>query len=275
MEERIIGTLQGVKDKNYEIHDSYSLPDLTTMMLQRIGSTDPELRNGLIHNIFTTFIERKYYNHEQMRNILKSILNKNYLFYRIHFSSQEEDAVFKRSYSMLLLPPIMEQHKLEPFLTTKEIHQIWSDLKRYLQQERDHRGYIPGKGWAHAIAHAADAVAAVVDCEEITVTEVKDMLPVIREQFLIDSPYLHDEEERMVTAIMKMFEKIEENEKVEWLETLLHKRESWDDPKEDIIINNCKHLLRSMYFRSLYGDHRQLTLVLERLLRTLRKEEAY
>lgn len=275
MESRLIEVLKPIKENNYELPEKQSLQELTTMMLQKIGSVHPFLRDDLIHSIFTNFIDRGHYTHEQLKNILQSILNKNYLFYRIGSSKKEEDAVFKRSFSVLLIPPIIEKHRKDPFLKEAEIHRVWENLKKYMQQESDHRGYVQNKGWAHAIAHAADAIHHVAACEEITSGEIKDMLPVIKDQFLIDQPYLFDEEERMVTAVLVMFKKIEAAERVEWLETLLYKREGWQDPREDIIINNSKHFLRALYFRMLEGDYRDLRQVLENLLRELRKQEAY
>ncbi|UOR13151.1 DUF2785 domain-containing protein [Halobacillus amylolyticus] len=275
METKLIDVLQPIKANDFVLPEGKSLQELTTLMLQRIGSVHPVLRDDLIHTIFTAFIERGHYNNEQLRNILQSVLNKNYLFYRIGMSKKEEDAVFKRSFSVLLIPPIMKKHQEKAFLKEEEIHRVWDNLKKYMQQESDHRGYVQGKGWAHAMAHAADALDSVAACDEITSEEVKQMLPIIRKQFLIDQPYLFDEEERMVTAILTMFKKIEPDEQQDWIETLLYERESWDNPNEDIIINNCKHLLRALYFRMLEGNNGQLRKVLEDLLRELRKQEAY
>ncbi|WP_431800193.1 DUF2785 domain-containing protein [Halobacillus andaensis] len=277
MEARLIDVLQPIKENDYTIPEGQNLSELTTIMLQRIGALDPVLRDDLIHQIFKNFIERDYYNHDQLKNILRSILNKNYLFYRIKMSAREENAVFKRSFSVLLIPPIMQKHQQTGLLSEAEVHRVWDNLKRYMEQEKDHRGYIKGKGWAHSMAHAADAIDSVAACDEITRQEVIDMLPVIRRQFLIDQPYLFDEEERMVTAVITMFQKIEDHERVEWLRTLLYERKSWDDPSEEIIINNSKHFLRALYFRNLdYPcDTGHLREVLEEILRELRKQEAY
>ncbi|MBN8233694.1 DUF2785 domain-containing protein [Halobacillus kuroshimensis] len=275
METKLIEVLQPIKENDYALPEGQNLQELTTMMLQKIGTVHPELRDNLIHSIFTTFIERGHYSNDQLKNILQSVLNKNYLFYRIGTSKQEEDAVFKRSFSVLLIPPIMQKHREAPFLKEEDVHRVWEHLKKYMQQEKDHRGYVEGKGWAHAMAHAADAIYSTAACEEITREEILHMLPVIREQFLIDQPYLFDEEERMVTAVLMMFRKIDHVERMEWLETLLYIRDGWQDPKEDIIINNSKHFMRAMYFRMLEGDYRELRQVLENLLRELRKQEAY
>ena len=145
METRLIDVLQPIKDNDYQLPENQSLQELTTMMLQKIGSVHPILRDDLIHTIFTTFIERGHYSHEQLKNILHSILNKNYLFYRIGTSKKQEDAVFKRSFSVLLIPPIMEKHRKTPFLKEAEVHRVWDHLKRYMQQESDHRGMLKGR----------------------------------------------------------------------------------------------------------------------------------
>ncbi|MCP3032004.1 DUF2785 domain-containing protein [Halobacillus sp. A1] len=277
METRLIDVLQPIKDNDYQLSENQNLSELTTLMLQKIGSPDPVLREELIYMIFSNFIKRDYYNAEQLKNILRSVLNKNYLFYRIKTSNKEENAVFRRSVSVRLISPIMKKHRENQLLSEQEIHRVWDNLKKYMEQEKDHRGYIDGKGWAHAMANAADALYNVASCEEITTQEVRDMLPIIREQFLIDQPYLFDEEERMVTALIAMFDKIEPDERAEWLKTLIYERKGWNDPAEEIIINNSKHFLRALYFRIIEEPSgcNELTSVLEDLLRELRKQEAY
>ena len=38
----------------------------------------------------------------------------------------------------------------------------WGDaIATWLLRERDLRGFVPGKGWAHAVAHGADALGAL------------------------------------------------------------------------------------------------------------------
>ena len=38
----------------------------------------------------------------------------------------------------------------------------WGDrIATWYVRERDLRGFVPGKGWAHAVAHGADALGAL------------------------------------------------------------------------------------------------------------------
>ncbi len=267
--------MQAIKDRDFHIHNDQELQEITTVMLQQLGNANPVIRDELIYVTFATFIERGYYRHEKMLSILHSIQNKNYLFYRIGTSHKEEDAVFRRSFSVLLIPPIMEQHRKSPFIPEEHVHKIWDNLKKYMEQEKDHRGYVSEKGWAHTMAHAADALYSLALCSEITREEVLDMLPFIRKQLLIPHPYLFDEEERMVTAVLVMFDKLDDEERVTWLQTLLFERESFSEPSEDIIINNSKHFLRALYFRVLEREREPLLEVLLQLLKQLRLQEAY
>ncbi|SIS47694.1 DUF2785 domain-containing protein [Salimicrobium flavidum] len=275
MQTRLKESLEDIKENDYELPERINQQEITTVMLQNIGAIDPYLRVDLIHDILSTFINQGKYSEQQLRNMLTSLMNKNYLFYRINTSKQEEDAVFRRSYSVLLMSPILAKHSQSSFLSEENIHRVWDNLKKYMKQEQDHRGHVKGKGWVHTMAHAGDALNSISSCTCITAEEVKGMLPIIREQFLIDRPYLFDEEERMVTAIMSMFDKIEKEEKVEWLWTFLYKRRGWKDPAEDLIINNSKHLLRALYFRMLENDEGDMCEVLLQILRELRKQELY
>ncbi|AKG04978.1 MULTISPECIES: DUF2785 domain-containing protein [Salimicrobium] len=275
MKNRLKETLEEIKENDYTLPERVNQQEITTVMLQNMGAVDPYLRSELIHNILSTFIQREKYSDQQLRNMLTSLMNKNYLFYRINTSKQEEDAVFRRSYSVLLMSPILSRHSSNAFLSEENIHRVWENLKKYMKQEQDHRGYVKGKGWVHTMAHAGKALNSLSACACITGEEVKGMLPIIREQFLIDRPYLFDEEEHMVTAIITMFDKIEKEEKVAWLWTFLYERENWKDPEEDLIINNGKHLLRALYFRLIDEEEEEICEVLLQILRELRTQEHY
>jgi hypothetical protein len=57
-----------------------------------------------------------------------------------------------------VLAIVLVADKQRPFLDESEFREVADGLVAYCEGERDLRGFVPGRGWAHAVAHAADEV---------------------------------------------------------------------------------------------------------------------
>ncbi len=68
-----------------------------------------------------------------------------------------DDRVLKRSFSALCLSLIAAREAATPFLTATEVEALNARLLDYFGRERDTRGFVPGRGWLHSVAHTADA----------------------------------------------------------------------------------------------------------------------
>lgn len=68
------------------------------------------------------------------------------------------DSVFRRSFSALQLSVLAARDNNSAFLGVEDYRSAIDGVTRLLHGERDRRGWVEGKGWAHAIAHAADLV---------------------------------------------------------------------------------------------------------------------
>ena len=66
------------------------------------------------------------------------------------------------------------------------------------------RGYVPGKGWAHAVAHGADAIGVLARSAHFGRNELTVLLDVIGDRVLapVDAPFAHGEPDRMALATM-------------------------------------------------------------------------
>ena len=143
--------LQKLAQNGFRFAENEDVSEIIPEMLNHIGSTDSYLRDDLIYSAFGTWILRyDVIDHEKLREMLPIILGDQHLLYRL--GEQNTDSVFRRSFSALLLPLLLISHRSKPFFTPAEIYQIKEKLLYFLKNEKDHRGYIPEKGWAHAVA---------------------------------------------------------------------------------------------------------------------------
>ena len=126
-----------------------------------------ELKNILIqvkeneYNVYTWADEDEgILTTDQMHKILNTCLSDKYLFLGIGESGT--DTVFTRAFSSLYIGLALCKHDEDPYLSGEEVQKVKQTLLSYVQQEKDFRGYVDGKGWAHSIAHVSDALNDLV-----------------------------------------------------------------------------------------------------------------
>ncbi len=250
---------QALKDRLKEIAaDDYKAPTrpelypLVLAMGTHTGAVDPELRDDLIYMTMATWIARGVFEPQDLVEILQVALNEQHLFYGL--GEKESDTVFTRSFSMLIVAAVLSAHRRHPFLPESELQVIKQKLLRYLDGERDLRGYVPVKGWAHAMAHAADALDELVQCEEMKAADLGELLTAMRRMInCTEAVYICEEDERLVTAVLAAWHREEIND-----EAIIHWLAAFSPAGESELpfaasyrgYVNAKNFLRSLTFRT-------------------------
>ena len=242
-----------IKDDNYLLDDSVNVLEISLNMMQHIGSIDYELRDDLIYSTFRVWTINGVFTTEQMCQLLKICLDEEHLFYRI--GERDTDSVFTRSFSALIIPLAMYLDNNFKFLFKQEIIEIKEKLIKYMELENDYRGYVKCKGWAHSIAHVADALEDVVKSDYISRDELLEILDAIKTKICInDYVYINNEDERMVMAVMSAFNRklLQDDEIIKWIKSFVSIKKIGKYPEELYLISNIKTFLRSLYFKMLY-----------------------
>lgn len=124
---------------------------LVQSMMLHIGSLDSELRDNLIYGSFYELIhEKNLLEHSLLTELLEDSLN-NLLCKGIEES--ESDLVFTRTFTSLLIALILFRDNADDFLSQKKIADCKDKVLAYLAAEKDVRGYVPVKGWAHSVPY--------------------------------------------------------------------------------------------------------------------------
>ena len=76
-------------------------------------------------------------------------------------ASSDTDSVFRRSFSALILGECIARDNKRPLVPGRQGARVGRPVATWLLRERDLRGFVPGKGWAHAVAHGADALGTL------------------------------------------------------------------------------------------------------------------
>lgn len=221
-------------------------------MCEHLGSTDPELRDELIYTLLVRWIMRhKRFDSEQLRRLLAIVSDDGHLFHQI--GEANTDSVFRRSFSVLLWPPILIAEREAPFLSAAEVDELAARMARYLREEQDHRGFVAGKGWAHAAAHAADALDDLVQCAHLDAAGLQELLDAAAAAIAFGPmPHLYEEDERQTTAALAAMRRglLSEAQQAAWLNELAAKALEPAAAGSSFVHFNVKAFLRSLYFRA-------------------------
>lgn len=213
--------LRQIQSANLSAHEVEHPYELALHMMQHIGSPDPVLRDELIYVTFATWIGQGVFSEEQLSQLLQMALDDQHLFHGI--GEQGTDSVFTRTFSVLLLPPILSVDRQRPFLKKEDIEVIHHRLTTYLEHEKDVRGYADEKGWAHAPAHAADAVEDLAQSPYMERAALLELLHALTVKITESSVvYIHDEDQRIAHAVVTILRRnlLEQNDISSWFDSM-------------------------------------------------------
>lgn len=252
--EQLIIDLQRIEENDYELRSGEQLKDYVKLMLEYIGDPQPELRDDLIYSTFYKWInEKQWFSDAELRELLLILLGEQYLFY--HIGSKDDQAVFTRTFSVLVVALILQRHREQALLDSAAFTNVKESLIRYYEEEQDLRGFTPEEGWAHAAAHGADALDELVLCSESDTVIREEVLAVIQRMLYNDHQYIFsdEEDERIATIVATIIDHhlLPQPSTVDWI-CSLEQCGGWPRSRNKYVARvNTKNFLRSLYFRLL------------------------
>lgn len=211
-----------------------------------LGSTDAELRDELGYGaLIELLIHQKQLTHEELRSLWKDSISEEQLFHKI--GEEGTDSVFRRSFTSLLITLLIHRDHEDHFLSEGDFQLVLESLIEYCRLEKDHRGLVNEKGWAHAPAHVADAIHECVIHRFATHDHCQQLWSALHDLLnQATKVYDADEDERLATAATSMVlsEKVSLTTMISWLKEI--------EVGEALHIKiNQKHFVRCVYLRLL------------------------
>ncbi|PIE95139.1 hypothetical protein CO726_10635 [Bacillus fungorum] len=245
--------LEEIRNNNYVINDVPNIDSLSFSMLKHIGDTDSYLRDKLIYSTFYHLIKKEYISHTQLQKLLLESIGEKYLLYKIH--SDDEDAVFTRAFTTLLIALIIDADTNHNFLSQTDISNVKDQLILYMNNEHDFRGYVQDHGWAHSIAHASDTFEALVHSPKLETLYYEEILQTLLNKVCVHSIYYkYEEDERIVYPIISMLQNgLKEEVLILALQDLVAQlpvqKQTLHIKSYEFLYGNIKSFLRSLFFR--------------------------
>jgi hypothetical protein len=184
-----------VHDDDFRVPEGHHLADLTEELTVMLGDADPALRDGTAYPTLATWVSRGVYD-----DLLPGLGDGMVVGLGAGLGEQGTDTVFRRSFSALVLAECIARDNSRPLVLGGKVLQWGDALATWLLRERDLRGFVPGKGWAHAVAHGADALSALAVSPHLQQAEQTVVLDVVADRLLlpVDAPWSHGETDRLV-----------------------------------------------------------------------------
>jgi hypothetical protein len=178
-----------------------SLVEMTEDLTRMLGDPDPEVRDGIAFPTMATWIDDGVYD-----DLLVGLGDGMCHGLDIGLGEVESDTVFRRSFSALILTECIDR-TTKAALGGPNVVLRWGDrIMSWYARERDLRGFVPGKGWAHAVAHGADALGALARSPVLGRLELTVILDVIADRLLTptDAFFVCGEGDRLAFATMHL-----------------------------------------------------------------------
>ena len=184
---------------DFEVPADRPLDDLTTELTTMLGSPDPQLRDDTAFAALATWAGRGVYD-----DLLAGLGDGMVAGLPVGLGESGTDTVFRRSFSALVLAVCIARDNEIGLLPSRALMSWGDHVATWYLREQDTRGFVPGKGWAHAVAHGADALGELAASRHLAAPELTVLLDVISERLTLPTTALlsHGEPDRIAAATM-------------------------------------------------------------------------
>ena len=221
--------------------------------LQVLPTPDSELRDVLAMTACETLIEGGNCSPAALKDAFRISLQ------RLHDGLGESgtDSIFGRSFSALVLASLLRRDCRQLLFSKEEWKTLFSAACTQLSKERDLRGYVKGKGWAHALAHFGDLFEAAAHspfcAAEHADSFLSAMAPVTAESHTF---FCHFEYDRLLRAVSAFIQKgvLSEEALCAWI-TTLPPIWAWKsgEPEKHLLLRTAMRFNRVTFLRALFA----------------------
>ena len=175
------------------------LDEMTAELTRMLGDPDPHLRDEIAFPTLATWVGEGVYD-----DLLAGFGDGMCAGLRTGLGENGTDTVFRRTFSALMVTECIDRDAARG-LVPVDVVLGWGDrVAGWYLRERDLRGFVPGKGWAHAVAHGADAIGALARHQRLGGLELTVLLDVLADRLLepTEELWVCGETDRMALATM-------------------------------------------------------------------------
>lgn len=188
--------LEALKAAEWNVADDAARNTLARALTACLGDPDPAVRDGLAFEGLQHWMRNG-----QLTGETVAALNTD-LQARLIAPDPEG---FQRPFSALVLAEVARTDRVQPWMTADQRTALLDASINYLTGIRDYRGFVPGEGYRHATAHAADLMLQLTLNPAFDKPQLTRIRDAIASQIApADHFYVNGESERLATPILYM-----------------------------------------------------------------------
>lgn len=190
------------------------------LMLENLGSLDLVLRDEIIYIGFAKNFMEGLFSTNQKQRIYEYIFDCNLLLKGIDKGISDE--TFTRAFTSLVLVVMLKNHYQNPWLSSDQEERIIETSLYYMEHEHDNRGFVEGKGWAHAFAHGADLLGTLTESHLFTQDHTIRFQDIYKRALVDIDNLLFKEEGRLARGSVELIKnkKIANTSFINWIDTI-------------------------------------------------------
>lgn len=168
-------------------------------LLAHLAATNPKVRDRGAYFIFNDLLHVEAFTEKQMHYIKNTLLSEDFMFY--HILEPKNDGIFKRSFSVLTLSALLYVNRtIYHTFSDEEIIAAEDRLATYIVLEKDGRGYVDGKGWAHVYTHLTNNLNEIMSSNLKRGSKLFFLTTVLLGYRRIEDPLVFGEDTRLAMA---------------------------------------------------------------------------
>ncbi|MDN4174275.1 DUF2785 domain-containing protein [Nocardioides sp. SOB77] len=246
-----------VHARGLAVPEDRPLEDLTAELTRMLGDPDPELRDGTACPALTTWIGRGVYD-----DLLVGLGDGIAAGLGVGVGEVGTDTVLRRSCSARVLAACLERDNEHALVPAGKILEWGDRVATWLLREQDTRGFVPGRGWAHAVANGADALGALARSPHLGTPELTVVLDVVADRVLmpVEHLFVNGEPDRLAGATMAVLRRDRVPLQVlePWIARLAvsaASRATYDDRDPHLAGGNAEAFLRALHLQLALAPH--------------------
>lgn len=168
-------------------------------LLNALRQTDPELRDHGVFFFIADALQHQAFSDEQIVLMTRYLLQDNVLL--SHITETENDGVFLRSFAVFILSMLAYANRQSSVdLYSDELRNTFIEqIATYILLEKDTRGFVGEKGWAHAFMHIGNLLDEITSDVETTRADKLFLETILLERLKrLDTPMVMGETRRIV-----------------------------------------------------------------------------
>lgn len=174
-------SLRTLKNDGFRIATA-ERPAAALALADCLPGADPELRDDIAFTALSSWMRAG-----ELTPATLQILRRRWL--DAMQPQPADEAGFRRPFAALALAEVARVDRLMPFLGATERAELVAAAAAYLASVEDYRGFIPGDGWRHGVAHGADLLLQLALNPGVDAAAQRTLLAAVATQVMPDSHF--------------------------------------------------------------------------------------